>query len=443
MAPSVSSAPYADPPWLSRDVSPYYTASHRRLQAEVREYVDTHITPFCEDWERQGSVPSEVILNHARLGYMAVSIYPLAVAQIKAVGQRLPGDIDPEEWDGFHDLIVIDEIARCGYLGVIWALSCGNSIGAPPLINFGSEEQKMRFLPDVILGRSRFCLGVTEPDAGSDVAGLTTTAERRGDVYIVNGAKKWITNAIFADYCTAAVRTGGPGRGGVSALIIPLKSPGVTCSKIENSGVNASGSTYIEFDEVEVPVANLIGAENRGFDIIMSNFNHERLWLACTSLRMARVSIEDAYAHALRRHTFGKPLIANQVIAAKFADFGRDVEPTHAYMESIVYLTEHERKRATQNRQGATSREDLNLGGMIAILKTSAGRVLERVNRDAQQILGGAGYSRTGKGARIEQISRDVRVMVVGGGSDEILSDLAVKLETKELQRLTRSSSKL
>ncbi|KIX97671.1 uncharacterized protein Z520_06449 [Fonsecaea multimorphosa CBS 102226] len=446
MAPSISPAPYADPPWLSRDVSPYYTASHRRLQAEAREYVTTHITPFCEDWERQGSVPKDVILNHARLGYMAVSIYPLAVAQIKALGQRLPGDIDPEEWDGFHDLIVIDEIARCGYLGVIWALSCGNSIGAPPLINFGSEEQKARFLPDVIAGRSRFCLGVTEPDAGSDVAGITTTAERRGDVYIVNGAKKWITNAIFADYCTAAVRTGEPGRSGVSALIIPLSAPGVKCSKIENSGVNASGSTYIEFDDVAVPVSNLLGTENRGFDIIMSNFNHERLWLACTSLRMARVCIEDAHAHALRRETFGKPLIANQVISAKFADFARDVEPVYAYLESIVYLTEHERKRKAQGRRAgnlAASQGDLNLGGMIATLKTSAGRVLERVNRDAQQIMGGAGYSRTGKGARIEQISRDVRVMVVGGGSDEILSDLAVKLETKELQRLTRPSSKL
>ncbi|OAP55003.1 hypothetical protein AYL99_10703 [Fonsecaea erecta] len=445
MALSVSLAPYADPPWLSRDVSPYYTASHRRLQAEAREYVSTHITPFCEDWERQGSVPQDVILNHARLGYMAVSIYPLAVAQIKALGQRLPGDVDPEEWDGFHDLIVIDEVARCGYLGVIWALSCGNSIGAPPLINFGSEEQKAKFLPDVITGKSRFCLGVTEPDAGSDVAGITTTAERRGDVFLVNGAKKWITNAIFADYCTAAVRTGGPGRGGVSALIIPLKSPGVKCSKIENSGVNASGSTYIEFDDVQVPVSNLLGAENRGFDIIMSNFNHERLWLACTSLRMARVCIEDAYAHALRRETFGKPLIANQVISAKFADFARDVEPVYAYLESIVYLTEHERKRKARSRLGdpAASRGDLNIGGMIATLKTSAGRVLERVNRDAQQIMGGAGYSRTGKGARIEQISRDVRVMVVGGGSDEILSDLAVKLETKELQRLARLSSKL
>ncbi|KAJ9606276.1 hypothetical protein H2200_009237 [Cladophialophora chaetospira] len=444
---SISTAPYSDPPWLSRSLGPYYTASHRRLQREARAYVSSHITPFCEAWEREGSVPRDVILNHARLGYMAVSMYPLAIDQIKASGQRLPADIKPEDWDGFHDLIVIDEIARCGYLGVIWALSCGNSIGAPPVINFGTDEQKDRFLPDVISGKSRFCLGVTEPDAGSDVAGITTTAERRGDVYIVNGAKKWITNAIFADYCTAAVRTGGPGRSGVSALIIPLKAPGVKCTKMDNSGVHASGSTFIEFDEVEVPVANLLGEENRGFEIIMSNFNHERLWLACTSLRMARVCIDDAYSHALRRETFGKKLIENQIILAKFADFARDVEPVHAYLEAIVYLTEQERKRKAVRRQvGGISTgqvEDVNVGGMIATLKTAAGRVLERVNRDAQQIMGGAGYSRTGKGARIEQISRDVRVMVVGGGSDEILSELAVKLETKELRRLSRVSSKL
>lgn len=288
--------------------------------------------------------------------------------------------------------------------------------------------------------------------AGSDVAGIVTTAEKKGDVYIVNGAKKWITNGLFADYCTAAVRTGDSGRKGVSALIIPLKVKGVTCTKIENSGVNASGSTYIEFDDVEVPVANLLGQESRGFDIIMSNFNHERLWLACTSLRMARVCVEDSYAHALRRETFGKPLIANQVILAKVADFARAIEPVHAYMESLVYMIEHERKRKSLNRQGGSIlhhntveayQVDINIGGMIATLKTSAGRALERVNREAQQIMGGAGYSRTGKGARIEQISRDVRVMVVGGGSEEILSELAVKLETKELQNLTKRAIKL
>ncbi|KIX04367.1 uncharacterized protein Z518_05235 [Rhinocladiella mackenziei CBS 650.93] len=437
---SFSEAPYADPPWITRNISAYYNDSHRRLQREARQYVSTTIAPFHEEWERRGSVPRDVILNHARLGYMAVSVYPLAVEQIKACKQRLPGDIAPEDWDGFHDLIVIDEMARCGYLGVIWALSCGNSIGAPPLVNFGTDEQKNRFLPDVLSAKTRFCLGVTEPDAGSDVAGITTTAERRGDIYLVNGAKKWITNALFADYCTAAVRTGGPGRNGISALIIPLKAKGVTCRKIENSGVSASGSTHIEFDDVEVPVTNLLGQENRGFEIIMSNFNHERLWLACTSLRLARVCVQDAYEYAIRRETFGKPLMANQIISAKFAGFAREIEPVHAYMESLVYMTEQERKRKLHTiapHPGIGQHQvDLNIGGMIATLKTSAGRALEHVNREAQQIMGGAGYSRSGKGARIEQISRDVRVMVVGGGSEEILSDLAVKLEMKELQSL-------
>lgn len=164
-----SSAPYADPPWLSRQVSPYFKDSHRRLQKEARQYVDENISPYCQEWEAASKVPQEVIQNHARLGYMAVSVYPLATAEIKALGQRLPGDVPVDEWDGFHDLIVIDEIARCGYLGVIWALSCGNSIGAPPLINFGNTEQRRRFLPDMLTGKTRFCLGVTEPDGQSNI----------------------------------------------------------------------------------------------------------------------------------------------------------------------------------------------------------------------------------------------------------------------------------
>lgn len=159
-----SLAPYADPPYLTRGISPYYSESHLRLQREVRQYINDKIIPNCEEWERNGCVPAEVIRTHSELGYMAVSVYPLAVAHIKRQRQRLPGDINPDEWDGFHDLIVIDEVARCGYLGVIWALTCGNSIGAPPLVHFGSQEQKDRFLPDVLAGRSRFCLGVTEPD---------------------------------------------------------------------------------------------------------------------------------------------------------------------------------------------------------------------------------------------------------------------------------------
>ncbi|KAJ5406015.1 hypothetical protein N7465_007299 [Penicillium sp. CMV-2018d] len=423
---SFSTTPFADPLWLNRSFSPYYTDSHRRLQKEVRKYVDTYIAPFCEEWEKEGVVPQEVHKRHAELGYTAVSSFPLAANYLN--GQRLPGDINPGDWDGFHDIVVIDELARCGYLGIIWALGCGNSIGGPPVINFGNDEQKRRFLPDMLNGKIRFCLGVTEPDAGSDVAGITTTAERNGDVYIVNGAKKWITNGIFADYCTAAVRTGGEGTQGISALIIPLKAPGVTCKKIENSGVHASGSTYIEFDQVEVPVANLLGVENKGFPVIMNNFNHERLWLACTSLRMARICAEDAYQHAIKRETFGKKLIENQVIRAKFSAMARGLDSTYAWMEQLVYISE------TAKKQGV----DASMGGLFANLKILAGQTLERANREAQQVMGGLGYSKNGRGARIEQVSRDVRVMVVGGGSEEILSELALNQEVKSMKKLSK-----
>ncbi|KAJ5103937.1 hypothetical protein N7532_004466 [Penicillium argentinense] len=420
---SFSNIPFADPLWLNRQISPFYKDSHRRLQREVREYVDTNISPFCEAWEKTGVIPAEVLKKHAELGYTAVASFPLAADYLE--GQRLPGDINPNEWDGFHDIIVIDELARCGYLGIVWALGCGNSIGGPPLILRANEEQKRRFLPDMLRGNIRFCLGITEPDAGSDVAGITTTAERKGDVYIVNGAKKWITNGIFADYCTTAVRTGGEGTQGVSALIIPLKLPGVTCRKIENSGVHASGSTYIEFDEVQVPVANLLGEENEGFPVIMKNFNHERLWLACTALRMARVCAEDAYQHAISRETFGKKLIENQVIRSKFSMMARNLDSAYAWMEQLVYIEEESKKSGV----------DSGMGGLFANLKVLAGRTLERVNREAQQVMGGLGYSKNGRGARIEQISRDLRVMVVGGGSEEILSELAVSQEIKSMKR--------
>ncbi|KAF5862301.1 hypothetical protein ETB97_011825 [Aspergillus alliaceus] len=379
----VSKLPFADPLWLNRTYSPYYSVTHRRLQAE----------------EKQGFVPLEAQKRHATLGYTAVATFPLAADYLN--GQRLPGDIDSRAWDGFHDLIVLDELARCGYLGIVWALGCGNSIGGPPVINFGNKEQKQRLLPPMLTGKVRFCLGVREPDAGSDVAGITTTAERRGNVYIVDGAKKWITNGIFADYCTAAVRTGGEGIQGISALVIPLNSPGVTCKKMENSGVHASGSTYIELDQVEVLVANLLGEENKGFPIIMSNFNHERLWLACTSLRMARV------------------------IRSKFSSMARTLDSAYAWMEQLIYISEMGKKHGA----------DPEMGGLFANLRVLAGKTLEMVNREAQQVMGGLGYSKSGRGARVGQISRDVRVMVVGGGSEEILSDLAVDQEMKAMAR--------
>lgn len=181
----------------------------------------------------------QAIRHYAQHGFMAASIFPLATEYMDDI--QLPGGIPPSEWDELFDLIFMDEIARTGYLGIIFGLACGNIIGLPPVIRFGTAEQKRRWIPDVLKGNSRFCLGVTEPDAGSDVAGITTTAERKGNKYIVNGNKKWITNAIWADYVTTAVRTGPPGQKGISVLVIPLNSKGVTRKRLYNSGVSASG----------------------------------------------------------------------------------------------------------------------------------------------------------------------------------------------------------
>jgi len=182
---------------------------------------------------------------------------------------------------------VSDELARLGYLGVIWGLGGGNAIGLPPILNYGSDTLKEQIIPGVINGTLRLCLGITEPQAGSDVAGIGTTAEKTpdGKYYIVNGQKKWytglsklpadwrITNGLWADYMTAAVRTGNSGTGalGISVLVIPLTQDGVTRRKLQNSGVAASGSTFVEFDNVRVPVTNLLGRENQGFQIIMSS----------------------------------------------------------------------------------------------------------------------------------------------------------------------------
>jgi alkylation response protein AidB-like acyl-CoA dehydrogenase len=210
----------------------------------------------------------------------------------------------------------------------------------------------------------------------------------------VNGSKKWITNAIWADYVTAAVRTGGTGAGGISVLIIPLKAPGVTRRQMHNSGVGASGSTFITFDDVAVPVENLIHQENRGFEVIMSNFNAERKAIAIAAIRLSRVCCEDAWRHACTRETFGTKLIDNAIIRAKFVKMGRMIEPAQAFLEQLTWLIELSRKG------GKDSQSNLRIGGMTAMLKVVSTRCLEKCVREAQQVMGGLGYAKGGKGGR-------------------------------------------
>jgi alkylation response protein AidB-like acyl-CoA dehydrogenase len=198
-------------------------------------------------------------------GYLAglMGLHDFPTAYSKHSVQSVP----PPKWDAFHEMIITDELSRAGSGGLVWNLIGGFGIGCPPLAKYGKKPLVDRILPGILSGDKRICLAITEPDAGSDVANLTCEAKLSADGkhYIVNGEKKWITNGIWADYFSTAVRTGGPGAAGVSMLLIERESGGVSTRRMDCQGVWSSGTTYITFEDVKVPVENLIGKENQGF----------------------------------------------------------------------------------------------------------------------------------------------------------------------------------
>ncbi|EFQ25976.1 acyl-CoA dehydrogenase domain-containing protein [Colletotrichum graminicola] len=407
-------APFAEPSWYNPLASPYYKASHRRVRDHVRKYIEEHISPNILDWEEKGQVPDEARLHYAKAGL----IYPDLPKEYRQ-GVPLPGDVPAEEWDVFHSLVVSYELSKIWAAGVSAGMSGGSTIGVPPVIHHGTDEQKKRWLTGLFTGQTSFCLGCTEPTGGSDLANLRTTAIKSedGSHYVVTGHKKWITGALRATHMTTAVRTGGSGAGGISVLVIPLDLPGVSRRRITNSGWNAGDSTWVALDDVKVPADHLIGQENSGFRYIMTNFNRERFILAVLMNGQGRICLEDAWAYAMDRHTFGEPLMAHQIIRHKLVSMARYVESHWAWLQQIAYHAQ------------VTGSMGTELASRIALAKVHGGRLLELANREAQQIFGGAGYQRGEVGMRVEQINRDLRVNIVGGGSEEIISDLAVRQE--------------
>jgi alkylation response protein AidB-like acyl-CoA dehydrogenase len=409
-------APWAEPSW-NYIPSPYYNETHKALRDGLRAYLNENIIPYALEWEEAGEAPREAAMEWLKSGFGHTDIPP----PYRPKDHPLPAGVPLEKMDPFHLLVATDETSRVPAGGVMTSMSGASVIGAPPIIHWGTHEQKQKWLPGLFDWSTSFCLGITEPDAGSDVAQLKTQAVKSADGkhYIVNGYKKWITGAPYASHMTTAVRTSGPGHAGLSVLVIPMNSPGLSHRRIPNSGQKAGGASFIELDNVKVPAENLIGKEGEGFKIIMKNFNRERYVMAIGCNRRARDCMAEAFAYAHKRHTFGKPLISNQVIRHKIARIARDVESHWAWLEQIAYATQLSPHKW----------EDQAIAGRLALAKVMGGKLLERAAREAQQIFGGAGYQRGGVGGNVEQTTRDLRMMVVGGGSEEILNDLAVRQE--------------
>lgn len=376
--------------WRAR--SPHYDDTHEAVARTVRAFVTREIMPHVADWEAAGELPRALHRKAAEAGVLGLG-YP------EEYGGAGKG------FDPFHSLVQSEELCRPGAGGIPAALMT-HGIGLPPVLAMGSEEMKQRIAPAVLVGEKIICLGITEPGGGSDVANLNTRADRRGDHYVVNGEKTFITSGIRADYITLAVRTGGEGMGGISLLLVELDRPGVSRTPLAKMGWHASDTATIHFDDVEVPTGNLIGPENGGFAGIMRNFNGERLGMAQQAAAYARLCFEDALDWAQQRETFGRPLATRQAIRHKLAAMLQRINATQAMIDHAAW----------------TVKAGCAVPGDFALLKVQATQTMEFCAREACQILGGASFMR---GGRIERIYREVRVMAIGGGSEEIMYDLA------------------
>ncbi|TKX22878.1 acyl-CoA dehydrogenase-2 [Elsinoe australis] len=426
-----STIPFAEPPWARGSPSPYYSSSHRRLRATMRTWVETHIIPCITTWEETGLIPDSIFAQAARDGLLM----PLAA------GARIPpswagkypiiGDVDPSEWDGFHDFILHDEFGRVGGIGVENGLLGGVTLAVPAIQKYGSEYLRTRVVDDILSGKRRIALAITEPGAGSDVQGLQTEAVLSGDgkAFVVNGQKKWITGGMFAGYFLTLVKEEGAG----FTLLVVERGEGLATRHMQMSGSNAAGTAFVEMDDVRVPVENVVGERGKGLKYIMSNFNHERLFIAMQSLRASRVCLEDSIGYALSREVFGKKLIEQPVVRYKVAQMSRKTEALQTWIESLIY----------QLGQLTPEESDFLLAGTTAQLKAHSGIVCEYVVREAVQIMGGIGLTRGGRGERVERIWRDVKAITVPGGSEEVMLDLATRRALKVHETLSKERSKL
>lgn len=376
--------------WRAR--SPYYDESHQAVAESVRRFVAQEIAPHIDRWEAEGELPRDLHRKAAAAGILGLN-YP----------EEYGGHSDG--FDIFHSLTQTEELAAVG-AGGLGASLMTHGIGLPPILALGSEEMKRRIAPAVLAGEKIIGLAITEPSGGSDVARIRTKAELRGNKYVVNGQKMFITSGMRADYLTVAVRTGGEGMGGISLMLIETDRPGVSRTRMDKMGWRCSDTAAIHFDDVEVPPENLIGPENGGFAGIVRNFNGERLGMAHGCCAMARTALKEAVDWATSRETFGKRLAQHQSIRIKLADCARQIAATQAWVDLCAW----------QVKNGCGQPAD------FAMLKVQATRMLEHVAREAAQVLGGASYI---TGSKVERIYREVRVNAIGGGSEEIMLDMA------------------
>ncbi|MFS2093220.1 acyl-CoA dehydrogenase family protein [Pseudomonas sp. Pseusp11] len=372
----------------------YFDPGHQLVRDSVRRFVEREILPDIDQWEEAESFPRELYLKAGAAGILGIG-YP------EALGGSHEGDV-------FAKIAASEELMRCGSGGLVAGLG-SLDIGLPPILKWASPEVRDRVVPQVLAGEKISALAVTEPSGGSDVANLQTRAVRDGDFYRVSGSKTFITSGVRADVYTVAVRTGEPGFGGISLLLIEKGTPGFTVGRqLKKMGWWASDTAELFFDDCRVPASHLIGAENGGFACIMGNFQSERLALALMANMTAQLALEESLKWAGQREAFGKLIGKFQVLKHRLAEMARALEVSREF----TY------------RQAAKMAAGQSVIKEISMAKNFATDTADRITTDAVQILGGMGYMRE---SLVERLYRDNRILSIGGGTREVMNEIISK----------------
>ena len=372
----------------------YFDPSHQMVRDSVRRFVEREILPDVDAWEEAEGFPRELYLKAGAAGILGIG-FP------EALGGSHEGDL-------FAKVAASEELMRCGSGGLVAGLG-SLDIGLPPIVKWARPEVRERVVPQVLSGEKISALAITEPGGGSDVANLQTRAVRDGDVYRVSGSKTFITSGVRADFYTVAVRTGAPGFGGISLLLIEKGTPGFTVGRqLKKMGWWASDTAELFFDDCRVPVGNLIGAENMGFACIMGNFQSERLALALMANMTSQLALEEALKWAREREAFGKPIGKFQVIKHRLAEMATALEVSREF----TY------------RQAAKMAAGQSVIKEISMAKNVATDTSDRITSEAVQILGGLGLMRE---SLVERLYRDNRILSIGGGTREVMNEIISK----------------
>lgn len=373
----------------------YFTEEHQLFRESLKDFLQKEVAPHIEEWETSGTIDPAIWKKFGEMGYFGLA----TTEEYGGLGLDL-----------FYTVILLEELQKInsgGFAAAVWAHVY---LAMTHLNKNANDAQKKAYLIPSVNGEKFGCLGVTEPFGGSDVAGMRTTATKKGDTYVINGSKTFITNGVYGDYIILAAKTDTSlGNKGISVFIVDLNSEGVSANKLNKLGWRASDTAELAFDNVVVPESNLMGQEGNGFGFIMEAFSLERLIMGINAHARAEYALEYTLQYMAERETFGKPINQHQALRHRIADLHADMEMCKQYNYSVVYKMEKGEyvvKEATISKLRSTAMAD-------------------DVAYDCLQFLGGYGYMEDYPMARL---LRDSRLGPIGGGTSEILREIIAKI---------------